>query len=150
MTIITKFFCDQCEEDLPSAADAVAHDCPESPENVEKRDAENEIWKARFELVNDAWEKWEETHPMKYCRPSIDFLPHETAVKGDCLLFGTDEDGERHYTAHTLHNPTWGQVALEFDRIIRLTDDHHHCFLEGLDKVESDNVIDLYEFSTGS
>lgn len=61
----------------------------------------------------------------------------------------------RSYRSVVLENPTWLQVAVCANEMIKVTRDHHHVFLEGLDKkgeerTETGEVITIYEFSMGS
>lgn len=78
------------------------------------------------------------------------------AVKGDARFIATT-DGffgrDRNYgSANTLHNPTWGQVFEKFKESIPVTGDYHHCYLEGIRRLNK-NALDgcpLYEFVAGS
>ncbi len=58
------------------------------------------------------------------------------------------------YRSDVLENPTWLQVAVHADEMIRVTNDHHHVFLEGLDKLpkkqQTEAGVTLYEFCMGS
>jgi len=115
-------------------------------------------WEEKHEKVQTAWDRWQEEqeYPIKFAIPSVDDLPTDTAVAGMCILVDYDEDGRPHMT-EILMNPTWGEVLYHFDLCIRFTGDEHHCFLEGLYEVETEErpagVLDdipVYRFSTGS
>jgi sugar phosphate isomerase/epimerase len=60
----------------------------------------------------------------------------------------------RHYRSKILENPTWLQVALCANRMIRVTRDSHHVFLECIDMLPKEKQIEegvtLYRFGMGS
>jgi len=158
MTIVTKHFCDQCGDEVDKDD---PHDCPQDPANVAKKQEEFREWEAEYNRNKEAWEAWGSETLLKSCVPSVDSYPEETAVEGYCVLCVDQEDGSGYYpTSAVLFNPTWGQVALEFDRAIGYTRDFHHCFLEGLHALEKPEDISKYgsfgadvkffEFATGS
>lgn len=48
------------------------------------------------------------------------------------MIWDTDEDGRRHEVA--LSGTRAIDVWMAFDRLMELTNDYHHCFLEGISK----------------
>jgi hypothetical protein len=95
--------------------------------------------------------------------PDPDNLPidnlKKVAVKGKVRLIGYADDffggsKSKEYRSEILENPTWLQVCVCADAMIRATNDHHHAFLEGLDKLpkakQTEPGVTLYEFCMGS
>jgi len=81
-------------------------------------------------VIYSAYESDEEDEP-------IDNLD-EVAIKGKCVLFAPQETyfgGEisRSYVSPIVENPTWLQLCVLANAMIRRTRDRHHCFLEGVD-----------------
>ncbi len=83
----------------------------------------------------------------------------KVAVKGRVRLLCAHEPfyggpKGKDYRSDVLENPTWLQVAVHADEMIRVTNDHHHVFLEGLDKLpkkqQTEAGVTLYEFCMGS
>lgn len=65
----------------------------------------------------------------------------EIAVKGKVILVGFADDffggkKSRSYVSPVLENPTWLQVAVCCNEMIRTTRDTHHVFLETLHKID--------------
>ena len=112
-------------------------------------------------VIYSAYDSDEEDNP-------IDNLD-EVAVEGKVVLIGEKDDfygGEesKSYVSEVLENPTWLQVTVCANAMIRRTRDLHHVFLEGLDEhpmvgsrkleekineLESQG-IKVYAFSMGS
>lgn len=159
MPFVHKIVCTDCGQDVQ---DPQAHDCPESPEKVEQRRIENEKWEREYEAEKNAWEAWGEDDKLKSCRPSCGYHPTEVAFEGRCqVIYIADwSDRGHNFVSPVLENPTWGDVALQFDRAIPMVDDHHHVFLEGLHPLDisewpeelgsPDADVTILHFSTGS
>jgi len=166
MGFIHKTFCEDCGAEVDDVFNHGPEVCSESPENDAKRKTEYAIWEKEFNRVNAAWEKWEdETGKLEHACPSVSQTPNEIAYEGKCLVIyfceyeGEDADGEPlgNYISKVLENPTWGDIAREFDKAIPRVDDFHHIFLEGLREINEvvdvtlpDNSVKVFHFSTGS
>ncbi len=83
------------------------------------------------------------------------------SVQGKVIFYAAPDDffgGEqsRSYHSEVIENPTWLQVAVLANAMIRRTRDTHHCFLEGVEVALSHNIRDVppgvqvYEFIMGS
>jgi hypothetical protein len=76
----------------------------------------------------------------------------EIAVEGKVYFFqehvtigsGTD------YTSPIVENPTWLQVAILANEMIKTTGDTHHIFLESIKIVKEENGIKQMQFWMGS
>lgn len=171
MPFKTVHFCTLCDEEV-TPNNMLQHeqvDCPQLPQNVAQKEAENEAWEQRWNGIRESWDAWQEKRekarrPIIHAYPSIDHKPRERAVEGRCVLislqdefFGGDES--KPYVSRVLTNPTWGTVLVEFDKSIFVTGDSHHSFLEGLRRlprkqlpkgVKIPSGITVLEFSTGS
>lgn len=77
-----------------------------------------------------------------------DFFSVENAVGDD-------------YISRTLHNPTYLDILAEANKSVVYTGDYHHIFLEGINKIDNENVYEYfgiipkdnynyYEFMLGS
>lgn len=135
------------------------------------RKAEFAEWEAEYDRIRDAWTEWAEAHPanrLENCCPSVDHTPDEIAFTGPCILCDTadsywsEDDENSDYISPVLTGLTWGEVARQFDKAIKTTGDHHHCFLEGiyespfeswpkyLHEIGVDEGIAVLRFSSGS
>lgn len=80
----------------------------------------------------------------------------QVAVQGRCVLVAAADDywgGSRSkpYRSPVLENPTWLQVCVCANAMIRRTRDQHHVFLEGLVKLKKPiKGVPAYRFSMGS
>jgi hypothetical protein len=79
----------------------------------------------------------------------------EIAAKGKVILVGFADDywggnESKDYRSEVLENPTWLQVAVCANAMIKTTKDTHHCFLEGLEKHSEEDNVTVYEMSMGS
>jgi hypothetical protein len=54
------------------------------------------------------------------------------------------------YRSPVLENPTWLQVCVHANEMMKVTRDLHHCFLEGLYKKRKEGDVTVYEFAMGS
>lgn len=61
----------------------------------------------------------------------------------------TDSPGTD-YTSPIVENPTWLQVAILANEMIKTTGDTHHIFLESIQLVKEENGIKQMEFWMGS
>lgn len=91
-------------------------------------------------------------HPDDANGEPIDNLD-EVAGPGRVILvyqrmpfFGNGED----YCSEVLENPTWLKVCVEANRAIHCTGDHHHTFLEGLNKKCVEDGVTIYQLMMGS
>lgn len=82
---------------------------------------------------------------------------NEVAVEGRVRLVGFNDEfwGEgKDYQSEILENPTWLQVTVCANKMIEVTGDQHHAFLEGLSKLHKGKQVEegvtLYELSMGS
>lgn len=93
----------------------------------------------------------------------------EVAIKGQIVVFA-EEDGfyggkkSKSYVSPVLTDPTWLTLSLHANRAIVATNDHHHVFFEGVDKVEEEDLkvyrehiealrdvtVDVYDLVMGS
>ena len=58
-------------------------------------------------------------------------------VKARLDRFWSSEGGSE-YIGPELVDPTWDDLMVEAEKMIRATKDYHHCFLEGVDVASSD------------
>jgi hypothetical protein len=158
MTFIHKIFCDQCNEEV---ADIFKHDCPESPENVAKReeasrlweeaysrmranwDEANKLWAEAYSRMSANWDEWEDglDCALDYARPPIMEQLHDVAIKGPCVVVSLADRGSGiDYIGPEFVNPTWATLTLVLEKAIRVTRDIHHCFLEGVIAVEREDL----------
>lgn len=98
-------------------------------------------------VIYSAYESDEDDNP-------IDNLD-EIAVKGKVVLVGYADDywgGEKskEYRSEIMENPTWLQVTVAANAMIKKTRDTHHCFLETLEFRDQEGDVALYEFGMGS
>lgn len=162
MAFIHKTFCEDCGAEV---ADIFKHGpevCPESPQNVKKRREDYAAFEIEYNRVSAAWKAWEaETGELKYAEPSVKHTPDEIAWQGKCcLLYETDYDnGElnddfvsyRNFESPVLEDPTWGDIARQFDKAIPIVGDFHHNFLEGVRNANEVTLpVDHLYFCTGS
>jgi hypothetical protein len=63
-------------------------------------------------------------------------------------FFGGEES--QPYVSPVVESPTWLEVCLYANDAILQTNDHHHCFLEGLDVRRVEGDVQIVEFSMGS
>lgn len=81
---------------------------------------------------------------------------NRVAIKGKVILEGLAEkfygcDRAKNFRSKVLENPTWLDIAVQANRMIKMTKDHHHVFLEGVRKTGKNiDGIRIYEFSMGS
>jgi hypothetical protein len=77
----------------------------------------------------------------------------EVAAKGK-VIFVCKYDGfwgeGKDYRSEVLKNPTWMQVALCANEMIKTTGDQHHVFLEGIQKIKEEDGVSIYKFLMGS
>ena len=60
-------------------------------------------------------------------------------------------DGGKDYQSEVLENPTWLDVAVAADEMIRTTGDRHHIYLESIHPMnEKIDGVKVYEFWMGS
>lgn len=88
----------------------------------------------------------------------------EVAVPGKVVLVGFADDffggkESKNYQSPILNNPTWLEACVHANKMIDVTGDEHHCFLEGfhrkktMDSKVSEAVgqeVEVWEFSMGS
>tara|TARA_Y100000310_G_C20644506_1_gene795797 strand:- start:418 stop:858 length:441 start_codon:yes stop_codon:yes gene_type:complete len=60
---------------------------------------------------------------------------YRVVERRDSFLGGEES---RDYIGEALTDPTWKDLVVEAERMIRATNDHHHCFLEGVSVTASD------------
>lgn len=142
----------------------------EQIEDEEEADPAWDAYRAAAQAIDDRVEAAVKASGQRKCR--VDYSAYETtdddvpidnldevAAKGKVRLVGFADDffgggKSRDYRSEVLDSPTWLQVAVEANRMIRTTRDTHHCFLEGLDKLPKDRQtepgVTLYEFVMGS
>ena len=71
--------------------------------------------------------------------------PDEIAIRGRCIIF-QDLDhvfNTSGYIGDILENLTFGDLLLEADTVIKITEDYHHCFLEGFEIIDNNNGINI-------
>ena len=76
----------------------------------------------------------------------------EVAVRGRVQFvddFGLWHSGEP-YVSPIVSNPTWLEVAVLANEMIKVTGDYHHIFLEGITVRHTDGDVKIMEFSMGS
>lgn len=67
--------------------------------------------------------------------------PDEVAIKGPCIIW-EEQDYYWHsasYNSDVIENVTYGDLLLQTEKVIEITGDKHHIFLEG---------FDVYDFTT--
>jgi len=76
----------------------------------------------------------------------------EVAVPGKVILIGErDEYRSTDYRSEVLENPTWLQVAVCANDMIKKTRDYHEChFLEYLEEKGTEGDVTIYKFEMGS
>ena len=127
------------------------HECTEDPATKAKREAESKAWLDKYNAQQEVWEEWElRTGELENAIASVDGLPDEVAVKGQCRFVATGD--EKSVKTRVFTNPTWGQLMRAFDKTIPQTKDYHHCFLEGVELLgpSDQEEVSVYEFVTGS
>ncbi len=80
---------------------------------------------------------------------------HEIAAKGKIILVAQSDDfyggpKSKNYQSEILENPTWLQICVCANAMIRCTRNTHHVFLEGIEKKSIINNVTTYEFLMGS
>lgn len=85
-----------------------------------------------------------------------DYAPLDSiAFNGLCILrsetpeFFCSEESKP-YFSNVMDSPTWGQVFLESMKAQQATLDFHHCYLEGLKPVKTEDGIAILSFVLGS
>lgn len=86
---------------------------------------------------------------------SVDADMNDIAIEGKVIMdMPYDEfwgEGGKPWQSETLENPTWLELAVLADEMIRVTDDLHHIFLENVYRAGNDIVgVPVYRFSMGS
>ena len=78
--------------------------------------------------------------------------PDEIAIKGKCLVFeGQDDDWNvSEYNGAIIENPTFGDLLLEAENVITITEYYHHIFLEGFEIYDYFNDITVIVLNLGS
>ena len=89
-------------------------------------------------VIFSAWDDDENGNPTD----NLD----SSAFEGKGRITYQDHWGDASYTSHEMDSPTWLDICVETEKAIRISGDHHHIFLEGLDK----NKEGLYELCMGS
>jgi hypothetical protein len=77
----------------------------------------------------------------------------EVAAKGKIVFVELHDDFwgvGKDYRSEVLKNPTWMQVALCANEMIKTTGDQHHVFLEGIQKIKEEDGVSIYKFLMGS
>ena len=59
------------------------------------------------------------------------------------------EDSED-YKSEVLENPTWLQVCVRANKMMKVVRDRHHVYLEGLTKEKEEDGVLIYRFIMGS
>lgn len=100
-----------------------------------------------YDVAYSAYESDERSVP-------IDNLD-EVAIEGQAILVCNSDYNEGEYgdyQSEVVENPTWLDMCVLMNAMIKRTGDFHHAFLEGVyqDKKEEINGIPVYRFSTGS
>ena len=77
----------------------------------------------------------------------------EIAVEGRCIFVQT-HDPEwgpgKNYVSAEMKNPTWLQVCIRADEMIRTTGDRDHFFLEGVTVLRLENGVKIVDLDMGS
>ena len=74
-------------------------------------------------------------------------------IKGNVQFFQKHEIfwGEgKDYMSPVISNPTWLQITILANDMIKITGDKHHIFLENFDIIKEENGIKQVEFIMGS
>jgi hypothetical protein len=75
----------------------------------------------------------------------------QVAVTGRCQFVDDDlEESETTYTSRVVENPTWLQVAILANEMIRVREVVDHIFLEGVHEANMANGIKTMNFIMGS
>lgn len=126
--------------------------CPNAPRDDIERRVELAVKAAgqvEVHVCYSAYECGDDDEP-------IDNLD-EVAAEGRVRLVGFHDgfwgDG-KDYQSEVLESPTWLEVTVCANAMIEATGDHHHAFLEGLERLhknkQTEDGVTLYEFSMGS
>lgn len=79
---------------------------------------------------------------------------HEVAVKGKAIFVGLYDSfwGKgKDYQSEVMENPTWLDVAVAANKMIQVTGDYHHVFLEDVYKTNYEiDGVPVYYLSMGS
>ena len=79
----------------------------------------------------------------------------QVAIKGKVVLVQDNDEfwGEgKAYRSDTVENPTWLDIAVMANKMIKTVGDFHHIFLEGVfpTKGKTHDGVKIYTFSMGS
>jgi len=79
---------------------------------------------------------------------------NRVVFKGKGVLVGKNDSfwGEgSDYESDVIENPTWLQIAVLTNAMIKKTGDYHHSFLEGITRTkENRNGVTVFSFAMGS
>ena len=90
---------------------------------------------------------------------TVDGIPvdnlDEIAVKGEVRFVAKHDpfwggDKGKDFISATVENPTWLEVVAIADKMIRVTCDYHHCFLEAVERVRTIGSVRTAELFLGS
>lgn len=90
-----------------------------------------------FDAAEDAiGEAWDPLRDGLDAIPSVDFFPDDVAVLGTVVVHDDRDEfyggpESRDYVGRTLTNPTWYDLLIEANHMMRVTGDYTHRFLEG-------------------
>jgi hypothetical protein len=59
-------------------------------------------------------------------------------------FFSVDNAVGDDYISRTLHNPTYLDILAEANKSVVYTGDYHHTFLEGINKIDNENVYEYF------
>ncbi len=79
--------------------------------------------------------------------------PDEIAINGSCIVYEDQNDdwNSSGYIGDVLENPSYGDILLEADNVLKITGDNHHVFLEGFNIVSyTDSGMAIINLCMGS
>ena len=133
-TTITK--CNSCLREFTDSS-WQEHDC-RIRQQIEDARREQREWDKKFEY----WDEQQERLGIKRAQMGVyEVKVRDRAVEGKCVLVNRDycEPGKP-YVSRVLNNPTWATVLKRFDDSLEVTQDYHHCFLEGIEEISSSSL----------
>jgi DICT domain-containing protein len=95
-------------------------------------------------VIYSAYEDDENGNPAD----NLDKIAAEGKVVLICKADWSDKGKD--YRSEVLENPTWMQVAICANEMIKITNDYHHVFLERISYVKKEDGVNIYELQMGS
>lgn len=141
-------------KDTLNQYDIILKHLQEHPEYAEaiqvSYDKENAAWDAESKRMTDMDKVLDGMidHKCFTLSEHIASLTGVEAIKGKCRI----EYGyvPAKYTSEVMENPTWLQVLQCVNEAVRISEDSHHCYFEGLIPTTVDAGIQVFDLNMGS